>query len=168
MTQLPIKQFIFKSCHMTENVAQIFVDSLKGDHSFCNIELFERKEDRWITLWNNYSGRRWDYTWSWKYKITREVDFLKWSNQFWDDRHKFLQEIFGAGSINEKLNKNKWKTGVKGLYTLHCSDSEKFCYAAMLAATGYDNPYKLTSNGCPPSMLYSLIRENPGMLNAFL
>ena len=48
MMQLPIKRLVFKSCRITESVAQIFVDLLKkGDHSYCEIQLFETKSYKW-------------------------------------------------------------------------------------------------------------------------
>ena len=49
------------------------------------------------------------------------------------------------------------------LYKLDCSNIEKLCYAAMVAANEYDkNHYQLLSNPSnPPTMLYSLIREIP-------
>ena len=80
MMQLPIKWLIFTSCHITEEVAQVFVDLLKkADHTFCDIKLFKTKPYKWNGFWRN-DHDRWDnYTWSWK-KILGEIDLLTWSN----------------------------------------------------------------------------------------
>ena len=108
-----------------------------------------------------------DYTWSWKEIILGEIDLLTWSNQFQNDRDMFLEEIAGAASMNDKLNSIAWKSHVHWLCTLPCSNSKKLCYGAMVVANKYDNDHQLTSDCCPPSMLYSLIREIPECFTQF-
>ena len=108
-----------------------------------------------------------DYRRSWKERISGEIERLTWSNQFREDRDTFLEEIVGPVSMKEKFDFIAWKSGVHWLHTLYCSDSEKLCYGAMVAANEYDNDHQLTSN-CPPSMLYSLIREIPECFTQFI
>ena len=52
MMQLSIKQLIFMDCSITEDIAAVFVEALKGDHTFHKIKLFKTEpykyNDRWI------------------------------------------------------------------------------------------------------------------------
>ena len=90
MMQLAIKRLIFKQCEITKKVAQVFVEALKnGDHSFCDIKLFDAKSYKWNSFWRNDRDNWSDYTQTWK-KILDEIDLLTWSNQFQEDRDWFL------------------------------------------------------------------------------
>ena len=54
LSQLAIKQLVFKQCGITEEVAQVFVQALKnGDHSFCDIKLFKTKSRMWNYHWRS-------------------------------------------------------------------------------------------------------------------
>ena len=68
--------------------------------------------------------------------------------------------------MDDKLDSFGWKghVPVHELHTLHCSDTEKLWYAAMIVAVRYDNDHKLVLDCCPPNMLYSLIGEFMQML----
>ena len=129
-----------------EEVEQFFMDSLKkADYTFCHIKLFRSKP--------------WRIKVSWENRIMHEIDLLTWSkNQFQKDRDKFIQEIDGAGSMDEKLRNIAWKSDTPQLLWLPCTKSKQLWYGATRVAIRYDINHKLTSNCCPPSMLYSLIR----------
>jgi hypothetical protein len=162
LTQLPVKEVIFKRCTISEEVAQFAVETLKQfDHSFIKVELF----DNWVfaapSPWvpaDKYDWRNW---------MKSEIDGLTWSNQFRDDCNLFMKELGpGGASEYDKLYSFCYKGRVHfhELRTLRCRYTDKLWYAAMRAAVMYDNEHNPVTVGCTPSMLYSLIREYPDNL----
>jgi hypothetical protein len=162
LTQLPVKEVIFKRCNISEEVAQFAVDTLKQFvHSFIKVELF----DNWVfaapSPWvpaHEYDWRNW---------MKSEIDGLTWSNQFRDDCNLFMKELGpGGASEYDKLYSFCYKGRVHfhDLCTLRCRYTDKLWYAAIMAAVEYDNLQNFFSDCGEPNMLYSLIREYPDNL----
>jgi hypothetical protein len=143
MKQLSIERLIFDDCHISKEVAAVFVEALKGKHSFTEIDLFREswkyKSWRYTRHWREED----DYTRRWKESIAAEIKKLTWSNRFQVDKDTFLHEVLVPASVSEKL-----------------------CYRAMERANRYDARHKLTSDA--PSMLYSHIREIPQFFTQFI
>ena len=68
--------------------------------------------------------------------------------------------------MKEMLDFIYWRSDI---YRLHCSNSGKLCYGAIVMANHYDNKYgKLVQLASKlPSMLYALIRETLEMFTQF-
>ena len=78
--KLFIKWLIFLDCDITQDVAEVFVEALKGDHTFHEIQLIETmpyySSSRWIDRNDDdYDGQR-------RKRISGEIELLTWSNQF--------------------------------------------------------------------------------------
>ena len=171
ITQLAIKQLILKQCQITEEVAQVFVQALKScNHSFCDIKRFETKFRRWNYCWMSDHDNWSDYKKAWKKSISDEINFLTSSNCFQEDRERYLYAFFGNVSMVDRLHTVSSQIGIQKLCTLHCSNSQKLYYGAIIAATEYDHHQQLMSKSscCAPNMLYSLIREIPQCFMHFI
>jgi Ankyrin repeat len=159
MRELSIERLSFQDGCIREEVAEIIVEALKGDHRlFTEVNLFKESSD--YSRWRCQSKSCYfDNDNDWKKSIAAKIKKLTWSNHFKVDKDTFLKEVLGPASVKEKFDLLCHKRCVTTWTIESCSDNAKLCYHAMEAANRYDYFHQATSDA--PSMLYSLIRDMP-------
>ena len=167
LTQLVVKEVIFFRCSISEEVAQVAVDTLKQfDHPFHEIKLFETKPYKWNGRWRNPKDYWADYEREWKQRISGDIQLLTWRNRFENDRNQLIDFLAWDASDDTKLNVMYRESclPVYELDTLHWTDDQKLWYAFILAAIRYDKDHEDVLGCGGPNMLYSLIKKFPEYL----
>ena len=156
LMHLCVKEVTFWKCIISEEVAQVAVDTLRSyEHPFFRVYLFEKA-----------FGIGEDHEWT--YLIMSQIYQLCWSINFQDDRNRFINELKDHGTrFKQKLQYYCWQGRISyyDLLKTRCRNRDKkLRYAAIMVAVEYNKSNVCFSCDGEPNMLYSLIREDPDIL----
>ena len=158
LMQLHVKEVTFWKCTISEEVAQVAVDTLRSyQHPFFRVYLFEKS----FGVGNEQENE-------WKYPIMREIYQLTWSNNFRVDCNHFINGLSDHGTrFKQKLESYSYQGHVSYydlLFSCCRNRDKKLWYAAIMAAVEYNKHHTCFLLDGEPNMLYSLIREYPNNL----